>query len=133
MKQADKKQKRGRIIKIRLTEEEYEMLKSKSRFSSSKSSFIRKLINNADEENIRNKVISMIEIKSLFKNISLNFSEIGNNINQVARVVNLQASQNIQAEETIRNEFLPLIKSLQDDIKKFRLSNSRLYDQIKKK
>lgn len=106
---------RNNLIKVYLSDEEYKIMKEKKEASGSLtiSLFIRRLI-------VKGEVI-IYDLKSLLT-LSEQIGRVGNNINQIARKLNLNENGDIN----INNK-----KSIEEAITLIKLSNQALLDIYK--
>ncbi|TCH62487.1 MobC family plasmid mobilization relaxosome protein [Acinetobacter sp. ANC 4862] len=75
---------RTRVVKVTLFETEYELLQQKNMFSS-----IARLMREAALTSVKNEQLPVTKFSKLDREFLLELSRIGNNINQIAKAVNL--------------------------------------------
>lgn len=76
-------------INVRLTDEEYKMMKVKSKNYPSLSTLVIDAVRAFDDRKGRNKIDTMIDFSNYIRQVEVEMARVGNNLNQVTREINL--------------------------------------------
>lgn len=110
----EQKGKKLKKVEVRVTIDEYNLLKEKSKRYQSLSSFLLDAAKNHDERRGRNRIDTMIKFSELMSESDTSIARIGNNINQIARAIHRQNIEGIDMRDTPLGHFLEILSEVKD-------------------
>ncbi|RKW46988.1 MAG: plasmid mobilization relaxosome protein MobC [Porphyromonas sp.] len=117
-------------LEIRLSEQEFQHIKKHSKGYSSMSSFVLDAVKNHDPRRGKNRIDTMIKFSELMENSDVSLSRLGNNINQIAHVINRKIMANWGANFALDEDILMRVEDARFLLEKIlielrKISNSR--------
>lgn len=103
-------EKRSKIIKVRLSEQEFGEFKRKAAGLGSRSAMVRKAVEAFRNEAAVEKFERMKELDGYFKKVDRELSAIGNNLNQTAKRVNELQNAYLLTGPYVQTVVLPLVE-----------------------
>lgn len=113
----EQKGKKQKKVEVRVTIDEYNLLKEKSKGYQSLSSFLLDAAKNHDERRGRNRIDTMIRFSELMSESDTSIARIGNNINQIAKAIHRQNMEGIDLKNTPLGHFSSLIDEAKNTLK----------------
>lgn len=125
----EQKGKKQKKVEVRVTIDEYNLLKEKSKGYQSLSSFLLDAAKNHDERRGRNRIDTMIRFSELMSESDTSIARIGNNVNQIAKAIHRQNMEGIDLKNTPLGHFSGLIEEAKNTLKEIlielrKISNS---------
>lgn len=102
------KKSQGKKVKrlyIRISEEEYKMLKERSKSYTNLSAFVLDAAKNYDTRKGRNRIDTMIKFSELAQEMDTDLCRIGNNINQIAKEIHRKRIAGLGLSEAMVKSF----------------------------
>lgn len=111
-------------INVRLTDEEFKMMKEKSKNYPSLSTLVIDAVRSFDDRKGRNKIDTMIDFSNYIRQTEVEMARVGNNLNQVAHEINLYKFGDFELpsiEQLLKTleESLELNKTILREIRRF--------------
>lgn len=111
-------------INVRLTDEEFKMMKEKSKKYPSLSTLVIDAVRAFDDRKGRNKIDTMIDFSNYIRQTEVEMARVGNNLNQVAHEINLYKFGDFELpsiEQLLKTleESLELNKTILREIRRF--------------
>lgn len=121
-------EKRSKIIKIRLSEQEFREFKRKAAGFGSRSAMVRRAVDMLEKEAVLEKFERMKALEGYFKKVDRELSAIGNNINQTAKRVNELQNAYLLTGPYVQTVVLPLVEQTRKLLSELKLE---LYREVK--
>lgn len=109
-KKKDKSSNKDKQLHIRLSLEEYNLIRERSKAYQSISSFVLDALLNYDVRRGRNRIDTMIKFSELMTKSDVSLARIGNNINQIAHEMNRQRLLGINLVNSSSEYYMQLLE-----------------------
>ncbi len=115
---------KNKRIYMRVTEEEYQMIKDKSGNYPTTTALMVDAVRAFNENSMRNRIATMVEFSSYAKGIDVEMARVGNNLNQITHELHLYKYGDVELVEVERlqetlSEVLECNKSILKELRKF--------------
>lgn len=124
------KEKRDKMVLLRLNKTEYEIFRNKARLYSNLSSMIRDAVAQFDDVTTKGKIDAIDAISKEFENISKEFSKEGNNLNQLAKRANELMYAGELSKEYYEDVVLYQVEKLQNMMIAYRKKQAEIIQKI---
>lgn len=124
------KEKRDKMVLLRLNKTEYEIFRNKARLYSNLSSMIRDAVAQFDDVTTKGKIDAIDAISKEFENISKEFSKEGNNLNQLAKRANELMYAGELSKEYYEDVVLYQVEKLQNMMIAYRKKQAKIIQKI---
>lgn len=125
-----KKEKRDKMLLLRLNKTEYEFFRSKAKLYSNLSSMIRDAVAQFNDVSTKGKIDVIDTFSKEFDTISKEFSREGNNLNQLAKRANQLVHAGELSKEYYEEVVLYQIEKLQNMMVDFRKKQSEIIQKL---
>lgn len=125
-----KKEKRDRMILLRLNNTEYEIFRNKAKHYCNLSTMIRDAVGQFDDLVTKGKMDAIDELSREYSNISKEFSREGNNLNQLAKRANELMYAGELSKEYYDKMVLSQIEKLQNMMLAFRKKQAEIIQKL---
>ncbi len=122
--------KRCKLIKVRLTEDEYKMFVEKAASNPSLSSFVRSAVSAFDDKLYAKKLKSFDDLYNLIMEYKTEMSRQSNNLNQIAHACNLLVKNNKLSEAFVDGEVMPVIHAINIDMAQFLFMAEKIFKNL---
>ncbi|TFH93838.1 plasmid mobilization relaxosome protein MobC [Porphyromonas levii] len=115
---------KNKRIYMRVTEEEYQMIKDKSGNYPTTTALMVDAVRAFNENSMRNRIATMVEFSSYAKGLDVEMSRVGNNLNQITHELHLYKYGDVELVEVERlqdtlSEVLECNRSILKELRKF--------------